>query len=216
MMDCCTWKYRGEIAARVTRSSEPALFLGVLPQNGLVRTVAHLLQDREIPDACPIFPIAENLVCMRDIIDALCPAATAAPSRPRELRTAPRIHVNPTQLFVKTLIETAFKDAGQTRNGRPTRTAFAAVRWIATRSDWTRTGHIPPPAIRHEFIGSFDWACANLGLDSEKVRMSGLGIGRLYSDDYSAGGLPHVLARWSGRPLRILQGRLMAKARTRT
>ena len=99
----------------------------------------------------------------------------------------------------------AFTDAlAVGRDGRPTQQAIEAWQWLAEKTDWVRYGKpAPPPEIRPEFYGSFDWACSWLGEDPDRVRNAGLPPiparviivdGRRPRDHVR--GLPDVKRRW--------------------
>lgn len=91
-------------------------------------------------------------------------------------RRAPDPRALPALLFARRLVESAFADACQTRNGQPTECAQDAIRWLEARTDWTlrREMPIPPADIRREFYASFEWACRLLQEHPDHVREHGL------------------------------------------
>ena len=86
-------------------------------------------------------------------------------------------HPSPTLLIARRMIDQAFHDALQQRQGNPTQIATDARDWLAARTDWTlHAGVIPPPDLRPEFYGTFEWACRCLGENPDQVRARGLAL----------------------------------------
>jgi len=91
---------------------------------------------------------------------------------------------NPILELCERLINLAFRDAARTYRGQPTTIALEAREWIEFRSNWTRVPlqkrlevwgqPAPPPDVRTEYPGTFDWACAWLSEDCDHVREFGL------------------------------------------
>jgi hypothetical protein len=80
----------------------------------------------------------------------------------------------PLLLLARRLVESAFHDAVRTRDGRPTEEARLAREWLESDLDWTRKGVVPPPELRRQYPGSFQWCCRWLSLDPQEVREHGL------------------------------------------
>lgn len=74
------------------------------------------------------------------------------------------------------MIEKAFRCACVTHHGVPTEDAQDAVEWITCHLDWTHDhgSSIPPAPLRAEFIMSYEYCCAALGLDADETRRCGL------------------------------------------
>src|ERR1017187_6786421 len=73
----------------------------------------------------------------------------------------PKDHHSATLLIARRLIEQGFHDAlAVGRDGRPTESALESWEWLTARTDWTRHNRaIPPPELRQQFYGSFEWCC---------------------------------------------------------
>jgi hypothetical protein len=69
------------------------------------------------------------------------------------------------------MIDQAFHDAISPRSD----IASDARSWLSARTDWTlRRLPPPPPEVRGEFLGSFEWACRVLAEDPDRIRANGL------------------------------------------
>lgn len=122
----------------------------------------------------------------------------------------------PALLQTRKLIELAFADAKQVKNGRPTEDALHAVDWIMGRTDWSKLSietrmelwraPAPPEEIRREFAGTFEWCCQWLGEDPDKVRNTGLPDVKLYNVNPTNGGLPKVYDTWNSKRQRGSSG----------
>ena len=116
-------------------------------------------------------------------------------------------HHSATLLIARRLIEQGFHDAlAVGRDGRPTESALESWEWLTARTDWTRHNRaIPPPELRQQFYGSFEWCCRWLDEDPERIRTQGLtpthGIGSSQGRETWSGeriqGLPDVQRRWT-------------------
>ena len=136
-------------------------------------------------------------------------AATARPNlRPHETELhSPQPIARPTLLLARRMIEGAFHDALQVgRDGRPTLVALEAFEWLAAKTDWTRRKlSPPPPELRQQFLGSFEWCATWLGEDPDRVREQGLAptylVGSSQGRENWHGervrGLPDVQRRWT-------------------
>lgn len=105
---------------------------------------------------------------------------SALPTPGRSVHTTPirtafvKNHSSPTLLIARRMIEQAFHDSRLKRNGVPTESALEAQEWLNARTDWTiHGGEAPPPELRQEFPGTFDWACRWLGENPEQIRGQG-------------------------------------------
>src|ERR1035441_5567434 len=81
-----------------------------------------------------------------------------------------RTYADPTLLFCRRMIDQAFHDAISPRSD----IASDARSWLSARTDWTlRRLPPPPPEVRGEFLGSFEWACRVLAEDPDRIRANG-------------------------------------------
>lgn len=135
----------------------------------------------------------------------------------REIWKPEKLNISscPALIYPRKLIELAFADARQIKEGRPTSQALDAVDWIMARTDWAKLGidqrmevwrqPAPPEDIRKEFFGTFDWCCQWLGEDPAHVRNSGL-RGTSYNANPTKGGLPSVYSNWQEKRNRQRSG----------
>ena len=114
-------------------------------------------------------------------------------------------HRSATLLICRRMIELAFADALQCDSrGHPTERALESWEWISAKTDWTIYGKQapPPPELRSEYPGTFDWCVQWLGENPDHVRDAGLPEfipfvhveGRQHRDHIK--GLPDVKRRW--------------------
>ncbi len=140
--------------------------------------------------------------------------AARTPLQRHEMQSgSPRLPGMATQLFCRRLIETAFHDAIQTDSrGRPTERALESWQWLSARTDWTLGGKEPPPPdVREEFFGTFEWACRWLGENPDMVRARGLPPhGALVFVNHQrrrdwVHGLPDIKRRWENSGVAVLK-----------
>jgi hypothetical protein len=131
----------------------------------------------------------------RDIVSESHHRMMVRPAGHSNLRTAnDTFSVTPCQLFARRIIDVAFQDARRMRDGQPTETAKEALDFIEAKTNWTRYGKpVPPPEIRDEYYGTFEWACEFLNKDPDTVRATGIpptpGM-------FATGGVPQIRQAW--------------------
>jgi len=142
---------------------------------------------------------------------------TVRPGRPPALQTEePPERACPTLLLCRRMIVAAFHDALEVDwQGLPTERGREAVEWITARADWCYWKKpTPPPELREEFWGSFEWACRWLGIDPETTRRDGparehgnVQMGTSFNDFAHVAGVGAIQAHWAARRARYLENR---------
>ena len=83
-----------------------------------------------------------------------------------------RTYAEPVLLLWRRVSDSAYHD----KLSKNAEIASNARVWIEAETNWTRRQNpsIPPPEIRDEYVGTFDWICEHMGEDPDRIRPKGL------------------------------------------